>query len=479
MSQTQPDWKKPLALAILLSAIGYGAYWNEFMRKPKLESQDEVAKKLISLKDVTIMSVRLINEKNTFKLSCVDFVKTPCRAGDTNKWEMSEPTKMKADDGNVNALLSAINNLVVSESIDLSIETPEKRLTLYKEYGLTPEQRALKNARRIEIEMGGGRIVTAYFGETHPVGDQIFVTLADSDQKIRLVGSYFKVNFEKDLTYWRDKKLFSLIPAQVTSLEVLQANQKDKIKISKKDANWIIEPDLTGDIEGIDGLVSATTYLAAKGFASDQKNDAKAKRALSGAKRITQIKINDIVFELFEKGKDKAATYFATVSNLDPLFEMDPSTKKRVDKTMKDLRLSKLITTVERFSAKKVEISGKTIGEPSLMLANKEGGWVFEKSASGPQADTDKVQALLDKMSGNRIEEFLPLDKAPKGEDTGTHVALFDESGAKKREIVFWQAAGKVYARDVLAKRPEAFRVDAALKDAVPWNRAFINKGTK
>jgi len=56
-----------------------------------------------------------------------------------------------------------------------------------------------------------------------------------------------------------------------------------------------------------------------------------------------------------QKTGQAPAKIYATLSNLDPLFELEGSSLDRLDKTAKDLRLTKLITSMERFSIKRLE----------------------------------------------------------------------------------------------------------------------------
>lgn len=478
-SKKQPNWIKPLAMAVLLCVLGYGAYWLEYSRKPKAEAQEEANKKLLDLKDSTVLSMVVVDGKRRFKIVCSEPDKNLCRPNENGKWKLEEPVSTKADDGNANALVTSIHNLSVSETIDLGLEeTPRKRDELLKEYKLSKELLSDPGARRVEVTLAGGKAVSLYFGETHPVGDQLFSLRSDQDLKVKLVASYFKSTFEKDLGYWRDKKLFTILPADV------QAFVLNRMKVSKKDGQWTIDPDLPGDIENIDGLISAATYLTAKGFASDNKTDSKARSALSGARLITKLELlpSQITMQLYEKGVGKNAQYYATVSNLESVFEMDPSTKKRVEKTLKDLRLSKLMTSVERYTAKKIEMRGHALGETPLVLTNKDGNWTFdskEKVESGKTVDPEKMQALLEKLSSNQIIEFIPIQSAgslPKEAASGVTYTVFEDGSDKKREFLIWKFADKVFAKDLMSARKELFRLDPSVKDKLLWERGFLNK---
>lgn len=507
---THVNWTKQAILAGGLLVLGTAAYWLEYKHKPEQESKEEQNKKLFNLKDVQVKEV-LIHDGigHTFDIHCSDATSTLCKPGENSKWELSQPLKLKADDANANALISTLNNLTFSETIDLKDETPEKRASLLKEYGLDATARALPGTRQIAVATPGGTTVL-YLGQTHPIGDSIFgvaETVAAgqkptgkvNEDKVYLVPTYFKTNFDHDLTYWRDKKLLTASAHEIESFEL--KDPKAQIQGTRKDGQWTLktakEGEFPGDIENIDNLLTAATFLTAKGFASDDKNDAKAKADLKGAKAIVTLTMQQekgtnkeppapIVLTLYQKGAAKPAAkgakpgapasnlLYATVSNLDPLYELEPNALDRLNKDVKDLRLAKLITSMERFTAKKITIEGKPLGNPPLVLLDKDGKWSIEGVAH-PIAN-DKVQGLLDKLSGNRIQEFLIGSAIPSGENDGLNVKLADEKGQTKRELAFWKSGGKLYARDLASKRKEAFLVDIAVQDALPWSRDFFDQ---
>src|SRR5690349_1478139 len=138
------NWTKQAIMAGALLVLGTAAYWLEFKHKPEKESKEEQSKKLFQLKDTPVKAVSINDGAgHTFEIRCSDPEAKLCKPGENAKWEVTAPLKVKADDSNVNALISTLNNLSVSESIDLKEETAEKRAMLLKEYGLDAPARAL------------------------------------------------------------------------------------------------------------------------------------------------------------------------------------------------------------------------------------------------------------------------------------------------------------------------------------------------
>lgn len=471
-TRSRLNWRNQAVLAGTLFALGLGAYWLEFKRKPARESADEQSKKVFSLKDRQIQSVALLDPKGpraSFEFSCVDVAAKLCKPGDNSKWQLQAPLKFKADDSNVNSLVSTFNNLNATEVIDLKEETTEKRQALLKEYGLDAEVRKGTGARKVKIVTDAGAFV-AHFGNTHPIGDSIFAVVEKDSQvdemRVFVVPSYFKSQFDHDITFWRDKKIFSFASNDVTGFEL--SGGKASIVAVRADGGWTLRSgteELPGDIENIDNLISAIAFLSAKGF-----SDA---RALQGAKKVLTLKISTaapIVLTLHGKGDLKKPTgkLYATVAGLDPVFELDPYTLDRLNKSPKDLRLTKLITSMDRFGARKLEWSGKSMGE-GVTQVSKDGKWTIQ--GGGKEiSTTEKTTQLLDKLSGNRIREFLTGSVKGAGEPDGVTLKLFNDKELK-RHLVFWKSGPKLYGRDLLAKRKEALEIDPALISDLPWSR--------
>ena len=513
MSTPQVGWTKQLVLALTLAALGSVAYWIEFKHRPELEKTEQDQKKIFTLLASSeplnsnaknskpgneISTLMLAASGKTFSFHCADLAAKLCKPGDNGKWELIEPLKMRGDDGNINSVISTLNNLLSSDTIELKDETPAKKAALIKEYGLDPESRKSKDAKSVTlITQNGG--IKLYLGLTHPIGEGIFAVAENfkgetptgnvDENRVYIVPSYFKSNLEHDLTYWRDKRLMSWSTADIASFKY--DAPKTHFVADKQAGQWVIhagKDEYSGDIENLDSLLSGLTFLNAKDFVANDKNDQKSKEILKSAKPTLRFELHKapvpentakkepaveptpvtvVIFQPKSPGKA-----YATVSNLDPLFEIDATTVSRFDKSLKDLRLSKLITSIDRYSAKKLEFTGKNLGGSSpLILTNVDGKWVIEGEKK--DASADKVQSTLDKLSGNRIKDYVEGKAIPQGEAEGIQLSLSYEKDVLKRKLVFWREAGKLYGRDLLSKRNEAFVLDPAISEALPWDRKY------
>jgi len=489
---TQVNWTRQLGLAILLVVLATGAFWLEFKHRPKQEEKEELSKKIFQLKDTPVQSIALANGAQSISMTCSDFATKLCKAGDHSKWELTEPTKLRADDSNANSLLSALNQLNSSETIDLKNETPEKRSALLKEYGL--DSTARKTAARVKIVTASGPSVL-YLGAPHPIGENLF-SLEElggkvDESRVYLIPSYFKANLDHDVTYWRDKKVLTLGAHEVESFKI-EGSKAKNLSATRKVGQWALRSEvgeLPGDTETIDSLLSTLTYLSAKSFPSDSKTDAKATSLLKGIPAVLKITLQkekgsakeapapDVLTFFRKKSNAPSEKVYVTVSSLDPLFELEPNTIDRLDKSAKDLRLTKLLTSSDKFSVQRLEFEGGTAQAKPWNLVRSEGKWLRSEDKS--EVSAEKVSSLLEKLSGKRIQDFLTASKIPSGDKNELKLNIQDNKNAVIRNLIFWKDAGKLYAKDQQSKRNEAYLLDDTLMDALPWEPNLFQKEVK
>jgi hypothetical protein len=493
----QVNWTRQLGLSAVLLVLGTAAYWLEFKHKPEEEAKEEQSKKIFKIKDVAVQKIRMVDGKTVFSFVCSDFGAKLCKPSDVSKWEISEPSKLKGDDTNLNTFLTTLSNLGTTDTLDLKTETSEKRQAMLRDYGLDAEAR--KSTRKVELITAAGS-TTLYLGQTHPIGNLIFALIENSatgaidENQVYTIPSFFKSNFDHDLTYWRNKKLLTLAAHEVETFDL--KGTKGHVQGKRVKGIWSLqgdgEKDLPGDTEAIDNLLTGTTYLVAKNFVSDDKKDAKAKTAMTGFVHLADLTLqkekgtekepsSPITLTLYKKdkkGPKKAdpitSTVYATVSNLDPLFELESYSKERIDKSLKDLRQTKLISSMDRFSAKRIEFSGPVLGTTPMTLENNGGKWFSLPSKE--EIPADKLQDTLEKLSGNRIKDFLTGPHIPTGEEQGLKFTLHGDKDVVQRQLVFWKKGDRLYGKDLMGRRNEAFLVDSLITEALPWEKTFFSK---
>lgn len=462
---SEVKWGKTFFLALVLLGLGTLVYWNEYERKPREEKKELAAKRVFSVAAKAISKIEIVGKAGSFTFDCAS--SAGCKANDSSNWMISNPEKLKGDSANIDSALSSLAGLDYQDRFDLSKEDAEKKNRLLREYGLNEERLKDPSAKRIRMTATDGTTTTATFGEIHPMTDAFFVSLGD-ENTVYVVPNYIKLTFERDLTYWRDKHLFSFAPPDVEHFELHGVHGKSTG--DKKDGVWTVNK-LPGDFENIESLLNAALLSQAKAFVSERDLAGAAKFLTLALQKANEKPVTLTLYMKADRKKD-AGKLYAHVSNREPIFEVEMSLKDRLDHAPKDFRQSKLITMMERFGAKKIEFSSERLGASPLILENKDGRWI--DAGQKVDADYQKIQGLLDKLSGNQIRDFDSTNiSLPK---TGvTTLKIYDELKNLKKELVFWDAADhSFYARDQMAKRKESFKMDLSVREYLPTSSDFF-----
>lgn len=509
-------------MAVALLVLGSFAFWLEYKHKPEEEAALAANKKVFSqynFKELNILSIEIADGDKTYHFDCED---AQCKAGNNSKWKMTAPIQTHGEDSNINGFISAATALESTEVFDLKDETPEKRAALIKEYGLAKETLPTAFVRKVTLKTPKGQVV-AYLGNPHPISQDIFTAVEElgpndkpagriNENKVYLIPSHFKSYFGHDETYWRDKKIANFSGGEVDSFDITRkkisptdTSKEKAFSVHRSGKDWMIKvgsEEFPGDNENIETFLNSMTYLNAKNFISNNKNDKIARDLLKGTKPVATVTLKrkagaaPVTFDVFEKPsstpdmkekghakevdkklKDEEARIFVTVSNADPLYELVNADQGKLNKSVKDLRLAKLLSTTDRFAVRKIMVESSTFDKP-LTLVSKDAKWVYENEKEEPVNET--VQKTLDRISGNRVRDFLTGSAIAPGENKGITLTLSDEKGAVRAKIVFWKAKGILYARDLNSQQPSskksAFMVDSTVTDGLPWERGYFNK---
>lgn len=478
MSDHQPNWKLPLVLSTVLAAGGTFVYWHQYSHKPKQEKADSEQKKPLALpsEDTQITMIKVKTGKGLIELKCEELAAKKCKVSDTGKWKLTHPREMPADNDAVKEFLTAASGLLATETIDLKEETPEKRQKLLAEYGLSDQQRTDLNTQFAELVAGDGKRYTAWFGNEHPIGDKYFVARAVDgkiqDDTIFLISNYFKNNLAKELTYFRDKTLFTFARGEVESFEATTSG--GKISGKKVDGLWQVN-GLPGEHDRIETMLAAIAKTEAKEF----PDPTAYKGAKTAVKYALQLKDQSYTIEVLTKDLDPGHTvddghghakaggakqYFARVSTRPETVEIDSILITQIDKKVNELRKTTIFGDTEKATATRVSVELKGAKSP-LEFELKGGAWAAKDPAA--KADPKKAQTLLDAMNNARVAQYLAA--IPAGGTEEMTVTVGDDKNPQKSKFRFVSVKDKVYATDLLSSRKEALEMTDAMKSALPF----------
>lgn len=477
------NFRTPLILSAILLALGMTAYWLEFKKRPEDEKRDRSAKHLLAVDGQSLKSIRLKSGQQTLRIDCLNVAEKLCKPGDLSQWELMEPLKTKADDSNVNSLLSTLSGWDPADTIDLSQDKPEKRLTLLDEYGLSEKRRASAD-RTIDIEFANGKKTALVFGIKHPAMDAYFVMRSVdgvlNESQVFLLESSALAATDKPLTYFRDKRIFTLAQNEVNEFRLKSKSSGTTITGKLEGADWRISEGaktLPADTDSVNALISAALFLNAKGFTANDQASTDAQKLIGKLPTVLEIELvtankkQSLKFlerTFVDQGK-KASVLYAISPEASPVFEIDTSSITRVGKTWNELRLRKLVQSMDRFSIDhlKFERTGKSPLAKSL--ESREAKWYDQKRA----LDGTPINQLLDAMSGPALAEGI----APRTNDTPPDAVRVDLSiGAndQRYSYTFFEKNGKWWARDEKRQERQLFEITPELKKALPLTDAFL-----
>ena len=468
----KPDWKTPLILSAILFVFGSFVYWLQFSHNPKKERSEAQTKKPLnfSAEADQIASFRIKSAAGLIEGKCESLSKKTCKVGSTADWTITYPENLKGDGDNIRDYLNNASGMSASETISLSDEGPEKRVRILDEYGLSDAKRTNLNTAFVELTLENGKKVAAWFGESHPIGDKIFVASAVdgklNDETIFLVANFYRSNlFDKNLTHFRNKTIFQFDRMDVESFTAKTPTGKLEGKL--KNGLWEIN-GMAADQDRVGTLLSSIAQVKAKEFPRDTD--------WKGAKSTINFELglkkgSPVRFELLTKAEGKPGSksqpaptrVFLRSPGLALVYEVESNLLVQTNKKRDELRRNLLLTQGEKVLITRMRLEGKAYPSPAEF--SYEGSKWVQKNAE-PKLDSGKVQGLLDLMATEHSPEIRTPAPAPKG-DTLT-ISMGDEKNPNKFSYQIHESAGKLYARDLLSKLNEAFLLSDSLKNSFP-----------
>jgi hypothetical protein len=503
----QPSWKTPIILVATLAAVGGFTYWLQVKHKPKQEQADSLVKKPLGVPttDTQIAAFKIKSVRGLIEGKCDDLAQKKCKVNEESNWTLTYPQTLAADPETIKSFINDAANVLATETIDLSEETPEKRAQLLDEYGLSPNKRTDLNMQFIELVLENGKRLTAWFGQEHPLGDKTFVVRAEdgvvNDKTVFLISNFFKSNFDKPLTFFRAKKMFAFDRGQIDAFEAKTSS--GKLTGTLTNGSWNLN-GFNGDYERIETVLAAISQLKAIEFPEAS--------VIKGLKPIVTYDLKEkdkhYTLALYEKtvmtksrahfeedehdhdhgdhddddgdrepGSVKAKKakqddrveekhYFAVASGHPEVVEVQALIRSQIDKSVSDLRNGILLSQAEKVTTTHFKIEGKAYPEAAV-FEFKSGSWT-----SSSKLDGNNIPKFFDILTRERVKDFVAVPTA--AHDQELTLSLGDDKNPTKSHYLFFLTKkGKeeqAYAIDLNSKNKEAMLLDAAIyKNALPF----------
>jgi hypothetical protein len=294
-----------------------------------------------------------------------------------DKWEITKPSPMPADQDTAGALVNAVAALNADRLID------EKAADL-NPYGLAAP------GGDIEISLKGGKKQKLLVGGDTPSGSATYVKL-DGDAKVYSIPSFTKTSLSKSLEDLRDKRLLTFDQDKLTVVTLTSKGPAVEFARNKQSEWQITKPKPFR----ADGLQVDELVRKLKDAKMDLGTDAKAAAtAFAAAPKIaTATVIDSAGTQTIEVHKGKDNAYYAKSSAADGIYKV-AGDLDGLDKAADDFR-NKKVFDFGFNDPTKLDVSGKTY--------QKSGDkWTVGTA----QFDAPSVQAVMDKLRDLSATKF-------------------------------------------------------------------------
>jgi hypothetical protein len=360
------------------------------------------------------------------------------------KWQLVEPVKAAADEGEASSLASSLASLEVNRVVD-------ENAAALAEYGLEPA--------RLEVafkKKGDANEQRVLIGEKTPTGGDLYARAKDS-KRVFLVPAYLDSSFNKNTFALRDRRILSFDRNAVDGLEVTSGS--NRVQLTKTGSEWRLSSPIAAraDFAAVEGALERLSSTQMQGIV-DQEGSNLAKYGLTKPTGSIVVAAGSTRATL-TLGSTDNSLLFARDGSRPMVFTVAPVLKDDVIRNVGDFRRKDLFDA-RAFTATRVELKR---GADTVTLEKSKGEKGDVWRASGKDVESGKADDLLTKLTALRAQSY----------DAQAHSSLktpalvvtigFDE---KKQETVTFGRSEK----DVFASRsdePGAAKLDASGLDEV------------
>jgi hypothetical protein len=428
-------------IALLVVLIGLGAYiyfvtWKQSGTTDAASKQEKV---FASLEADKIEELKIKAEKG-------DHTTVVKKDG---AWQVTQPITARADDSEVSTITSGLTQASIVRVVD---ENPAD----LKEYGLaTP---------RLEVEFkasGDKDYRKLLVGDKAPTGSDMFAKRND-EKKVFLIPAFQDSSFNKDTFSLREKQLLKFERDKVDRVELAAAGKN--LAIAKEGTEWKLTTPVQAraDFGAVEGLIGRLQSAQMKSIAADDAAPADLKKyGLDKPDVTVNVNAGSARATLLVGGKAADGTIYVRDASRPIVMTAESSLIDDLKKGADDYR-RKDIFEFRSYNATRVELTrnGQTVvfEKAKGQGENPQDTW-RRVSPAAANADKDKVESLLSRLSNMRATSFAE-SAAKTGLDKPelTVYVKFDD-GKKEERVSFGKSGEDVYASR--PAEPGAAKVDA------------------
>ncbi len=432
--------RSTIALLVVLIGLGAYIYFVTWKRSDSADATSKQEKVFASLEADKIEELKVKAEKG-------DNTTVVKKNG---AWQLTQPVTTKADDTEVSGITSGLTQISIVRIVD---ENPGD----LKEYGLA--------APRLEIDFkasGDKDYRKLLVGDKSPTGSDMFAKRND-EKRVFLIPAFQDSSFNKDTFNLREKQLLKFERDKVDGVEIAAAGKN--LAIGKDGGEWKLTTpvQVRADFGAVEGLMGRLQSAQMKSIVADEAAPADLKKyGLDKPEVTVNVKAGSARATLLVGGKAEDGTLYVRDASRPMVMTAESSLVDDLKKGADDYR-RKDIFEFRAYNATRVELTRngqavvfeKTKGQGE----NAQDKW-RRVSPTAADADKDKVESLLSRLSNMRATSFVDAT-AKTGLDKPELIVYVKFDDGKKEERVSLGKSGD----DVYASRPAepgAAKVDAS-----------------
>ncbi len=401
-----------LAAVVVLAALGGAAYWSE--KKQKADEGKPAADappKILTIPEDQFKSIRLLKKGAE-----------PTLLAKTDKWAITQPKPLAADQDAVNSLVSTLASLTSERLI-------EDKASDLAGYGLaTPSE-------QVDITRKDGKTQKLLIGDDTPTGAGVFAKL-DGDPRVFTVATSTKSNLDKTPKDLRDKRLLTFNSDKLTRVDLQAKGQS--IEFGKNNQNeWqVLKPrPMRADGMQVDELVRKLKDARMDTSGTDEDAKTAAGAFATGERVAVASVIDSGGTQQLEVRRDKNKNYYAKSTAVDGIYKAAADLGTSLEKGLDDFRTKKLFDFGFN-EPSKIEIHNGAVQATYQKNAEK---WM----SGAKQMDSGSVQALIDKLRDLTSIKF--VDAA--GGAPVLDVTVTSNDGKRVEKVIVTKLGNSYFAR--------------------------------
>ena len=334
----------------------------------------------------------------------VEFGDFKCRFVQKDKvWYMETPAGALADAAAVKRLLNELEKMEHSELI---------RAASVAEYGAAQPQ------ARFSI-LAGEENTLYEVGNLSPIGDQVYVWVANSKDVISIPSTFLDV-LPKSMSDVRDHRLFLAKPDNITKIELKRPEGFVQIERRENNLWWLTQPVQTrADLAAIKYLTDRFYTARIEKFITDEKTELAIYGFGDDSSHVRLWSdLDEFPVKLILGGplEDNPKMNYARIEGVDSVFAVSAGVDGLLKYEMAGLRERRLLTlSLDQIRAIRLEDGDRVIA----MNRNEDDAWQISQPQIWKTMES-RIGTLVEQWTASRVGRFVdlpvnPIDDSARG----------------------------------------------------------------